>query len=174
MKKTLLALGLAAAAITPAAAQKANIYASYGGITQMDCVDNHDGWGSVHTAWGAVNAGLYFRVAPKFSIGPSYTFSSTSTDGGSNASHIAYHAVLFNGKFDYYRRGNLTLYAHAGVGVEISYLQPKFADNYTKAYFAGQISPLGLNVRISRGFNFFGEVGFGAQGVVQLGFSADL
>ena len=167
-------MGLVAASILPAAAQSVNIFASYGGITQMDCVDNHDNWDNVHTAWGAVNAGIYFRVAPKFSIGPSYTFSSTATDGGKVASHIAYHAILFNGKYDYYRRGSLTLYAHAGLGVEISHMMPKFSDSYNKAYFAGQISPLGLNVKISRGFNFFGEVGFGAQGIVQLGFSADL
>lgn len=174
MKKIFLPLVAALALVLPASAQKANIYASYGGYTQMDCCDNHDGWDGVNTAWGAVNVGVDFNIGSRFRLGPSYTFSSTSTKGGSHASHIAYHAVLLNAKYDYYRTGILTLYAHAGLGVEISHMMPKHDDAYNKCYFAGQISPLGARVKLGNNFNFFGEVGFGAQGLAQFGFSIDL
>ncbi len=176
MKKYLLSL-LAIIAIS-CGVQKANaetsLYVSYGGYTQMDACDNHDGWGNVNTAWGALNAGVDFRVLPKLRIGPSYTFSSCSTDGGKFASHIAYHAILLNVKYDYYKNRIVTLYAHGGVGAVISHLQPKGGDAYNKGYFAGQISPLGAEVGLSRSFNMFGELGFGAQGLVQVGFRLKL
>lgn len=159
--------------IIPAAAQKATIYASYGGYTQMDACDNHDHWGGVNTAWGAVNVGVDFKVLPKFTLGPSYTFSSTSTKGA-HPSHIAYHSVLLNAKYDYWRSGAVTLYAHGGLGFVVSHMQPRNSDSYNKSYFAGQISPLGVKLNLGNKLKFFGEVGFGSQGVAQLGFSYDL
>ncbi|MBO5053229.1 MAG: outer membrane beta-barrel protein [Muribaculaceae bacterium] len=172
-------LGLMAVAVISMAGTvnthaETSIYASYGGYTQMDACDNHDGWSGVNTAWGAVNAGVDFRVAPKFRIGPSYTFSSTSTKGGKDASHIAYHSILLNVKYDYYKNRIVTVYAHGGIGVVISHLQPKGFDSYNKAYFAGQISPVGAEVGISNGFKMFGELGFGSQGLVQVGFRLNL
>lgn len=176
MKKILCVIAVAVMSVCGSVSTKAetSIYASYGGYTQMDACDNHDGWGGVNTAWGAVNAGIDFRVAPKFRIGPSYTFSSTSTKGGPEASHIAYHSILLNVKYDYYKNSIVTVYAHGGIGVVISHLQPKHDDSYNKAYFAGQISPLGAEVGISRGFKMFGELGFGSQGLVQVGFRVNL
>lgn len=173
MKKFLLPLLAAAAIAVPASAQKVNLYASYGGYTQMDCCDNHDDWHGVNTAWGAVNVGVDFRIGSRFRLGPSYTFSSTSTKGGSHASHIAYHAILLNAKYDYYRTGILSLYGHVGLGCVISHMMPKYDDSYNKAYFAGQISPIGARVQLGGNFNFFGELGFGAQGLAQFGFSYD-
>ena len=49
-----------------------------------------------------------------------------------------------------------------------------FFESYNKVYFAGQISPLGVRAALSSNFNMFAEVGFGAQGVAQVGFSLDL
>ena len=172
--KNFLLIAAAAIGVSAAAQAQTTIYASYGGYTQMDACNNHDDWANVHTAWGAVNAGFDFHVAPKFSIGPSYTFSSCCTDGGQLASHIAYHAVLLNAKYDYYRSGMWSLYGHLGAGVVISHMQPKFFESYNKVYFAGQISPLGVRAALSSNFNMFAEVGFGAQGVAQVGFSLDL
>lgn len=176
MKKYLLTL--VSVVVLICCAQKANaetsLYVSYGGYTQMDACDNHDGWGGVNTAWGALNAGIDFSVMKNLRIGPSYTFSSCSTKGGPDASHIAYHAILLNAKYDYYRNSIVTLYAHGALGCVISHLQPKHHDSYNKAYFAGQISPLGAEVGISGPFKMFGELGFGAQGLVQLGFRMSL
>lgn len=173
MKKILLSLLAAGALAVPASAQKVNAYISYGGYTQMDACDCHDGWDGVNNAWGALNVGVDFGIGSRFRIGPSYTFSSTTTKGGKHHSSIAYHAILLNAKYDYYRTGILALYAHLGLGVEISHMMPKYDDSYNKTYFAGQISPIGARVQLGSGFNFFGEVGFGAQGLAQFGFSYD-
>ena len=64
----------------------------------------------------------------------------------------------------------MTLYAKLGLGVEFSYMQPYDDDNYTKAYCAYQIVPLGAQVALSNNVALFGELGFGAQGVAQVGF----
>ena len=88
MIKKLLVCLVAAAAALGMSAQKAEITASYGAYTQMDATNMHDSWDHVNTAWGALNLGVNFRVNSKIWIGPSYTFSSTSTKGP-DASHIA-------------------------------------------------------------------------------------
>lgn len=170
IKKLLAATVLATTAFCGANAQKAEITASYGAYTQMDATDMHDGWHHVNTAWGALNLGLNFRVTPKIWIGPSYTFSSTTTKSGPHHSNIAYHAAMLNGRYHYYRNSIVTLYAKLGLGVEFSYMQPRDDDNYTKAYCAYQIVPVGAQVDLNRNWAMFGEVGFGAQGVFQLGF----
>lgn len=175
MKKTLLSLfavlSIALFAL-PAKAQKVNIYATYGGYTQMDATDMHDDWGGVKTAWGAVNLGVDFKLGSRLRLGPSYSISSTSTKG-KYSSDIYYHVVMLNAKYDYFRSGIFTLYAHLGLGAEISHLCPKGGDSYNKGYFAYQASPLGMRAGLGNNFNFMAELGFGAQGLVQLGFSYD-
>lgn len=156
----------------PAKAQKASIYASYGGYTQMDATDMHDDWDGVKTAWGAVNVGVDFRIGSRFRIGPSYTFSSTSTKG-KHSSDIYYHVIMLNAKYDYYRNGIFSLYGHLGLGADISHMCPKWDDPYNKGYFAFQASPLGMRAQLGNGFNFMAELGFGAQGLVQVGFGYD-
>ncbi|MDE5643217.1 MAG: outer membrane beta-barrel protein [Muribaculaceae bacterium] len=171
LKKLLLCVAVATASLfTTASAQKAEFTISYGGYTQMDATNMHDGWHDVNNAWGALTAGLNFRVARNIWLGPSYTFSSTTTEGGPHHSNIAYHAVMLNGRFDYYRNSIVTIYAKVGLGVEFSYMQPRGGDNYTKTYCAYQVTPVGAQVGISRNVALFGELGFGAQGVAQVGF----
>lgn len=170
MKRLLLILAIALGLATSANAQRAELQLSYGGLTQMDCTDMHDGWHGVNNAWGAVTAGLNFRVIPKLWIGPSYTLSTCSTKGGPNASHIAYHVIMLNGRYEYYSKGFLKLYAHVGLGADISYMQPKGGDNYSRGYFAFQVSPIGAQFNLSRSVGMFGELGFGAQGLLQVGF----
>ena len=135
----------------------------------MDATDMKDGWDHVNNAWGALNAGLNFRVARNLWIGPSYTFSSTTTKGPHH-SNIAYHAVMLNGRYHYYSNSIVSLYGKLGLGVEFSYMQPRGDDAYTKSYCAFQIVPLGAQVDINRQWAMFGELGFGAQGLVQVGF----
>ncbi|MDE5634038.1 MAG: hypothetical protein K2I51_05180, partial [Muribaculaceae bacterium] len=100
---------------------------------------------------------------------PSYTFSSTTTKGEHHSS-IAYHAIMLNGRYHYYRNSIVTLYGHVGLGAEISHMMPRHDDAYNKTYFAYQFSPLGAQFNISRSVSMFGELGFGAQGLVQVGF----
>lgn len=172
MKKTLLGAALIAALAIPsvAQAQKAELQIGYGGYTQMDATDMHDGWHGVNHAWGALTAGVNFKVAPKFWIGPSYTFSSATTKGGPEHSNIAYHVIMLNTRYEYYRNSIVKLYGHVGLGADISYMQPKNGDNYSKGYVAFQVSPLGAQVDLSRNASIFGEIGFGAQGLAQVGF----
>ena len=118
LKKLFAAAIVGLASILSMNAQKAEVSLSYGAYTQMDATDMKDGWSHVNNAWGALNLGVNFKVAPKIWIGPSYTFSSTTTKGGPEHSNIAYHAVMFNGRYHYYSNSIVTLYAKLGLGVE--------------------------------------------------------
>lgn len=169
MKKILLALVAAIGLAFGAQAQKMELQLGYGGYTQMDAMDMHDGWSGVNNAWGGATFGVNFRVTPKLWIGPSYTFSSTTTKGGKNHSNIAYHVIMLNARYTYYRNSIVDVYAHLGLGADISHMQPRGGDSYNKGYCAFQISPLGAQVSLTRGLSMFGEVGFGAQGLVQVG-----
>lgn len=173
MKKLLLALAVVMTSAFGASAQT-EIQIGYGGYTEMDACDCHDGWNNVNTAWGALTAGVNFKVAPKIWVGPSYTFSSTDTKGGKLKSKIAYHAIMVNGRYEYFRNSIVKLYAHLGLGVVISHMQPNQDvypnfDPYNKTYFAIQASPLGADVDLDNTWTLFGEVGFGAQGLIQVG-----
>ncbi len=165
MKKFLLALFSMVGITVAAQAQQAELYVGYGGYTQMDACDMHDG-GKVNTAWGAVTAGVNFKVAPKFWIGPSYTFSSSSYKHSD--ANIYYHVIMLNARYEYWRNSIVTLYGHFGIGADISHMTWD-DDSKNKGYFAVQVTPLGAQVGISRSATMFGEIGFGAQGLVQVG-----
>lgn len=171
MKKLLLSLAAVILVAIGAGAQKAQLQFGYGGYTMMDCCDMHDG-GSVNTAWGAVTAGVNFKVAPKFTVGGTYTFSSSDYKHFDDA-NIYYHVIMLNGRYDYYRNNIVTLYGHVGIGVDISHIS---VGDYSKnkAYFACQVSPLGAEVGINRTLAMFGELGFGAQGLLQVGVRINL
>lgn len=169
MKKILLVLAAVVGLAVNSSAQNAEVTVGYGGYTQMDATDCHDSWHHVNNAWGALTAGVNFKVMPNFWLGPSYTFSSTTTKGPHHSS-IAYHAIMLNGRYEYYRNRIVTLYGHLGLGAEISHMMPRDDDSYNKTYFAYQITPLGAQVGISRSAILFGELGFGAQGLIQVGF----
>ncbi|MBO4977341.1 MAG: outer membrane beta-barrel protein [Muribaculaceae bacterium] len=170
LRKLTILLLVAVFGIGTASAQKAEITASYGAYTQMDAMDMHDGWGGVNTAWGALNLGVNFRINNKIWVGPSYTFSSTTVKGGPEHSNIAYHVIMVNGRYQYYKNSLISMYAKLGIGVDISYMQPRHGDNYSKAYAAFQIVPVGVQFDINRQWAMFAEAGFGAQGLFQFGF----
>lgn len=166
MKKFFLALLAVVGLAAGAQAQSPAIQIGYGGYTQMDACDMHDG-GSVNTAWGALTAGVYVPVAPKFQLGGTYTFSSSSYKHADHA-NIYYHVIMLNGRYDYYRNSIVKVYAHLGIGVDISHMT--FGDySKNKAYFAVQATPLGAEASIARKCSLFGELGFGAQGLLQVG-----
>ena len=170
MKRLLFAIVAALGISAGASARDMNLSLSYGGYTLMDVADYHDVWHGVNNAWGAVNLSYNVRLTRNFWIGPSYTFSSTTTKGP-GSSKIAYHAIMLNGRYDYYRNSLLTLYGKIGVGAEISHFQVRGGadDSYNKGYFAFQLSPVGADVKLSPMFTIFGEAGFGAQGLLQVG-----
>jgi len=168
MKRLFIALIAAIGLTVGANARDMNLSLSYGGYTLMDAADYHDSWDGVNNAWGAVNLSFNVKVLPKLWVGPSYTFSSTTTKGPHH-SNIAYHAIMLNARYDYYQNSLLTVYGHMGIGAEISHMQPKGGDSYNKGYFGFQLSPVGVDVRLTPMFTMFGEAGFGAQGLLQVG-----
>ncbi len=154
-----------------AQAQRAQFQIGYGGYTQMDASDMHPG-GDVDNAWGALTAGVNFKVLPSFYLGATYTFSSASYKHHDDA-RAYYHVIMLNGRYDYYRNRIVTLYGHLGLGVDITHAA---SDDYSKdkTYFAFQASPLGAEVGLSRSASIFGELGYGAQGLLQVGFRFNL
>lgn len=169
MKRLLLLVAAVTAFALSGFSQKAEIQLGYGGYTQMDATDMHDGLHHVNNAWGAVTVGANFNIAPRLWIGPSYSLSTTTTKGSPH-DNIAYHVIMMNARYEYFRNNIVTLYAHAGLGADISYIQPRGGDNYSKGYVAFQVSPIGMNVGVTRNVDLFTELGFGAQGVAQIGF----
>ena len=169
MKRFLIALVALVGLAGAASAQKAEIQIGYGGYTQMDATDCHDGWGGVNNAWGAVTLGVNFNVARNFWIGPSYSISTCTTKGGPDHSSVAYHVLTLNVRYNYWRNSMVTLYGHVGLGAVISHMMPHHMDSYNCTYFAYQFTPLGASVGISRSVTLFGELGFGAQGLLQVG-----
>lgn len=143
MKRFLIALVALVGLAGAASAQKAEIQIGYGGYTQMDATDCHDGWGGVNNAWGAVTLGVNFNVARNFWIGPSYSISTCTTKGGPDHSSIAYHVLMLNGRYNYWRNSMVTLYGHVGLGAVISHMMPHHMDSYNCTYFAYQFTPLG-------------------------------
>lgn len=110
--------------------------------------------------------GVNFKVAPSFYFGPSYTFSSASYKHSD--ANCYYHVIMLNGRYNYWRNSIVTLYAHLGLGVDISHITWDDGSK-NKAYFAFQASPLGAEVGLSRSCAMFGELGYGAQGLLQVG-----
>lgn len=167
MKKVLLALVVLFSVGFAANAQKSNFTFGYGGYTLMDACNYHDGAGKVNSAWGALNVGVNFKVLPNLSIGPSYTFSSAT--GKNSDVDVYYHVLMLNGRYDYYSNSVVKLYAHIGVGADITHISYPHSDSSNKGYFAYHIAPIGADVPLSKSFTLFGELGFGAQGLLQVG-----
>lgn len=164
------------------AANAQEVAVSYGAYTQMDAINCHKGFPKVNTAWGSVNLSLYLPVAKGIKVGPSYSYSSAFTPAAdyvfdgfpelgvySLKSKVGYHSLLLNCKVDYFSNSIFKLYAHAGVGAVISHMMPKGGDSYNKGYFAFHVSPVGAEVEFMPGASIFGELGFGAQGLLQVG-----
>ncbi len=143
MKKFLLVMCAVIGLAFGASAQRAQLQIGYGGYTQMDASDMHD-YGAVNNAWGALTAGVNFKILPSFSLGLSYTFSSTSYKHIDDA-NAYYHVFILNGKYDYWRNSIVRLYAHAGVGVDVTHMA---AGDWhkNKTYFAFQASPIGAGI----------------------------
>ncbi len=165
MKKFLISLAAVLGISMAASAQSPEIQVGYGGYTQMDATNMHKG-GGVKNAWGALTAGVNFKVAPKLWVGPSYSFSSSSYKH--DGPNLYYHVIMLNARYEYWRNSIVTLYAHLGVGADITHVGTEIGD-HNDGYLAFQASPLGAQVGLSRNVSMFGELGFGAQGLLQVG-----
>ena len=75
---------------------------------------------------------------------------------------------MANGYYNYYSNRIAKLYGHAGLGVDITHMtHDGWSEN--KSYLAYQISPFGAEVGVTPKCAMFGEIGFGAQGFLQVG-----
>ena len=119
-----------------------------------------------------MNLGANFNIAPNFWIGPSYTFSSTSRKHHSD-NKFYYHAIMLNGRYNYYRNSIVTVYGKVGIGSIITH-ETYDDESENKGYFAFQLTPVGAQVGLSNTVSIFGEAGFGAQGLIQVGFKIHL
>lgn len=168
MKKYIVALLAVLGMAGVASAQRFEFQGGYGGYTQMDATNMADNM-NVNTAWGAATAGVNFRVNSSMRIGASYTFSTANYKDNAPGT-VYYNVVLFSTMYDYYRAGGLNLYSHAAVGMDFSHMtstNPHWS--YNNSYFAYQVSPIGAEYYIGSGCKLFGELGFGAQGLLQIG-----
>jgi hypothetical protein len=168
MKKLLLILVAVTGLSFAANARGTELQLGYGGYTQMDATDMHGGYGKVKSAWGALTAGINFNVLPNLWIGPSYTFSSSEFKHHDD-DNLYYHVIMLNGRYAYYRTSVFKMYAHLGVGADITHISSEDHDSENKGYFAFQISPLCFEAGVGSGVSLFGELGFGAQGLLNVG-----
>lgn len=166
MKKFLLSLAAVLGLGFAASAASPTINIGYGGYTQMDATNMHGDLKNVKNAWGALNVGVDFKVAPMLSVGPSYSFSSTSTKG--TDTNVYYHVLMLNAKYEYMNAGLFKMYAHVGAGADITHFGYK-GEKENKGYFAFQVSPVCVSADVANKVALFGELGFGAQGLLNIG-----
>ena len=111
---------------------------------------------------------------PRENFGITLKFTPASYKHNDDA-NAYYHVIMFNGRYDYWRNSIVTLYAHGALGVDITHITWDGGDHSkNKSYFAFQASPIGAEVGLSRSAAMFGEFGFGAQGLIQVGVRLNL
>lgn len=107
------------------------------------------------------------RVSKKVLLGATANFyKGTFTHG--DDSHTEYYTLMPHVKFEYLNKKYFTLYGKAGAGVIVNNYKDE-DESGTRAGFAFQVSPLGLEVGPNEHFRAFGEVGVGCAGTAQIG-----
>lgn len=126
-------------------------------------------WGT-----GSINLGYTYRLTPSISVGGIFAYSGNMSDVvGHKGAYIYknFYSILPQVKFEWYRKGLVTLYSRLAAGVVIGNIQDQsgtlVTNVFTAAAFTFQVSPLGLE--IGRSVTGFVEAGFGATGVLTLG-----
>lgn len=126
-------------------------------------------WGT-----GSISLGYTYRLSPAISVGGMFAYSGNMSDVvGKKGAYIYknFYSILPQVKFEWYRRGIVTLYSRLAAGVVIGNIQDQsgtlVTNVFTAAAFTFQVSPIGLE--IGRSVTGFIEAGFGATGVLTLG-----
>lgn len=172
LPKTLLSAAcmLALASIS-ANARDTEVSVSYGAVPAMAHIDAYNaGWNDI-TPWGSASFTIDHRFASPLWLGLSYTFSSASGDHVSarGAGDITWHGLMVNARYEWARRGPVTLYSHAAVGVLVTYYSPSWRDSYNTNRFAFQANPIGAQVDPIPSVGIFAEAGYGIQGIIKAG-----
>lgn len=148
---------------------------SYGALPAMRFVPAYYNHWNRMNPWGAVAVSVDHRFADRLWLGLSYTISSASAKDVSQGREgsIAWHSLMVHSRYEYWRRGAWSAYCSLGVGVLIAYMQPEWEPTYNRTMFAFQASPVGVAWQALPNLDFFGEAGFGVQGIVRAGVRVD-
>ena len=129
--------------------------------------------------WGAMNLGYTYRHSDLITFGLNYTYTGLRRNIVSESgafvgdNRIDIHVIMPEFKCDWYKKGMITLYSRAAVGVSIANVEDEFMGDKksisdTAVSFAFQASPIGIE--IGNTFAFYAEAGFGYNGIIVAGF----
>lgn len=132
-------------------------------------------------AWGVVNIGYSYSLSKNYSMGLSYSYSTSKIDYRlPNAAFIdatredRYHIVMPYAKYQWFTHRLITLYSKAGIGVIFGKCKvipgPTTQTQSTTEkgrFFAWHLSPIG--VEFGKSAAVFFEGGVGTMGYVQVG-----
>lgn len=127
--------------------------------------------------YGVINLGYSYQLNKTISIGGGVAFNRLSVDLKDNTGKISPAAVniwtiMSTGKFDWFRTRSDMFGMYSKVGLGIMAVGGSLMEELHKTIWlpTGQLSLIGLEV--GRGFSGFMELGFGNQGIAQLGVRA--
>ncbi len=127
--------------------------------------------------YGVINLGYSYQLNKTISIGGGLAFNRLSVDLKDNTGKISPAAVniwtiMSNGTLDWFRTRSDMFGMYSKVGLGIMAVGGSLMEELHKTIWlpTGQLSLIGLEV--GRGFSGFMELGFGNQGIAQLGVRA--
>jgi len=127
--------------------------------------------------YGVINLGYSYQLNKVVSIGGGLGFNRMSVDLKDNTGKISPAAaniwtIMSTGKFDWFRTRSDMFGMYSKVGLGIMAVGGTLMEELHKTIWlpTGQLSLIGLEV--GRGFSGFMELGFGNQGIAQLGVRA--
>lgn len=172
MKRLLLTIMIALAAVATVSARDTEVSVSYGASPAMSHIPVfHNHWDGMSNTWGAVNFTIDHRFAEKLWIGLSYTFSTADSEHAWEGRYgkVTWHGLLVNVRYEWYTRPSMRLYSHVGVGALVEYYSPSWEDSYNHTNMGFQVSPIGIEADLCKNIAVFAELGYGVQGVGKAG-----
>ncbi len=188
MKALVFVLALCSLAFFAKAQSKWEVRAGYGLASAQEIVDGladmTTSLGSLGTArsstdlsYGPILVGVNYFPMPKLSVGLQYSNTKMNNDitlesGGMSNYENLYHVIMARSDY-YYSTGFVQVYSGLGAGVSFSKSSPTKQTTGSESKstdFAYQVNAIGA--RVGRTIGVFGELGFGYNGVLNLGISA--
>lgn len=127
--------------------------------------------------YGVINLGYSYQLNKVISIGGGLAFNRLSVDLRDNTGSISPAAlnvwtILSTAKFDWFRTRSDMFGMYSKVGLGVKAFGGTLMEEFHKTIWlpTGQLSLIGLEV--GKGFSGFLELGFGDQGIAQLGVRA--
>ena len=121
---------------------------------------------------GGFTIGYRYNLNDRWAIGLDGSYEKMTMSGKHNAGNSLtrnYYSIMPTARVYWFNKSHVSMYSRAAAGVVI-FTSKSNKDNKTEsnATFTGQLSPIGIEVggQVLRGF---GEFGFGAEGLLQVG-----